>query len=81
MGNQDLLSCLDRFYEFGHVTDEHPSQPEPEKESSGGIKEVKKIMEKLKVNLLSSFFVASLLQKLRFSFEGRQNKGLLGASI
>ena len=38
-------------------------------------------MEKLKVNLLNSFFVASLLQKLRFSFEGRQNKGLLGASI
>ena len=31
-GNQDFLSCLDRLCEFGYVTDEHPSQPEPEKE-------------------------------------------------
>lgn len=32
LGNQDLLSCLDRLCEFGYVTDGHPSQPEPEKE-------------------------------------------------
>ena len=32
LGNQVLLSCLDRLCEFGYVTDGHPSQPEPEKE-------------------------------------------------
>ena len=32
LGNQDLLSCLDRVSEFGYVMDGHPSQPEPEKE-------------------------------------------------
>jgi len=32
LDNQDLLSFLDRLYEFGYVTDGHPSQPEPEKE-------------------------------------------------
>ena len=32
LGNQDLLSCLDRLSEFGYVMDGHPSQPEPEKE-------------------------------------------------
>ena len=46
LGNQDLLSYLDRLYEFGCVTDGHPSQPEPEKESSRRIKEVKKIIKK-----------------------------------
>ena len=47
LNNQDFLSCLDRLCEFGYVTDERPSQPEPEKESSGRIKEVKKIIGKL----------------------------------
>ena len=87
LANQDLLSCLDRLYEFGYVTgtkltlikefiatrsnNQHdinkrvedfetyrPSQPEPEKELSGRIEEVKKITERLKmipvVNLYGS---------------------------
>ena len=87
LANQDLLSCLDRLYEFGYVTGTRltlikefiatrsknendinkrvedfetyrPSQPEPEKELSGRIEEVKKITEKLKmipvVNLYGS---------------------------
>ena len=87
LANQDLLSCLDRLYEFGYVTGKkltlikefiatrsknendinkrvedfetyRPSQPEPEKELSGRIEEVKKITERLKmipvVNLYGS---------------------------
>ena len=87
LANQDLLSCLDRLYEFGYVTGTkltlikefiatrsknendinkrvedfetyRPSQPEPEKELSGRIEEVKKITERLKmipvVNLYGS---------------------------
>ena len=63
------MSCLDRLCEFGYVTDEPPSQPEPEKESSGRIKEVKKIIGKLKVKPVVNLYGSAGVGKTTLSKE------------